>query len=819
MVRSVLKARFVSKEMSMRIRGLAANVARVLALAGALAASAHAQEYPASRVTLRNQIDVYTGVNDCWGYRAPNGTELAIYGHQTGTSFVNATNPLNATEIVNIPGATSAWRDMMTYSHYCYIVTEGGGEGTGLQIVDLANPLAPVLVSTYTANEFTTAHNLFIDVEAGILYAVGAGPSGGMKILSLANPVSPVELDYFTPYYIHDIFVDDGIGYAGAINSGTLRIIDLSNPSNPVTIATHSYPNAFTHNAWPNAAKTHCTTTDENPGGHLHVWDITDLDNIDLASEYEVPGPNVIHDVRIENDVAYISYYSAGARIVDLFDPQDPVEIGYFDTSVLEGGFNGDWGVYPFRSDDIFYASDRQRGLFILEFTGNLAGKIQGVVKDAATLSPLVGAEVELVEGNIEILTSIGGAYSKSVPAQAYTVKTTKFGYAPNTAQLTITERGTVTHNVNLSPVPFGSVKLTLTAQENGAPLPGVLVTMLDSPLATVVSNGAGEAVLNGVPAGPEWTLRLAKFGREMTEIVVVAPPNSQGVYPVSLPRGFEDDFEWNQGWIVGGTGDDATDGFWERDIPVGSYFNGVVGANIDASPTGEGYCYVTENHNFGAFVGTSDVDNGHTSLLTPVFNGSGMGTLTLFYQRWFSNRAPVPSTDQFRLDVSTNSGSSWMNLETISTGTDSWAAVAVPISQVSSTMQLRFVAEDLGEDTYVEGGVDDVRIVSSLASDAPQVVSIAAKSSLDAPQPNPIRESTSVTMHLARAGEARLEVYDVSGRRVAELLSGKRVAAGTYRVSWNGLDQDGSRVAAGMYFIRLTAPDVETTRKAIVLR
>jgi hypothetical protein len=32
-------------------------------------------------------------------------------------------------------------------------------------------------------------------------------------------------------------------------------------------------------------------------------------------------------------------------------------------------------------------------------------------------------------------------------------------------------------------------------------------------------------------------------------------------------------------------------------------------------------------------------------------------------------------------------------------------------------------------------------------------------------------------------------------------------------------LDQDGSRVAAGMYFIRLTAPDVETTRKAIVLR
>ena len=676
-----IKVRFVPKEISMRIRGFAASVARTFALAGALAASAQAQPPTSFHVTLRKQIDVYTGVNDCWGYRAPNGTELAIYGHQTGTSFVNATDPTNASEIVNIPGATSTWRDMMTYSHYCYIVTEGTGPGTGLQIVDLANPLAPVLVSTYTANDFTTAHNLFIDVEAGVLYAVGAGPSGGMKILSLANPVSPVELDYFTPYYIHDIYVDDGLGYAGAINSGTLRIIDLSDPSNPTTIATHSYPNSFTHNAWPNAAKTHCTTTDENGGGHLHVWDITDLDNIDLAGEYEVPGA-IIHDVRLKNDVAYLSYYSAGARIVDLFDPQDPVEIGYFDTCMIEGGFNGDWGVYPFRSDRIFYASDRQRGLFILEFTGALAGKIQGVVKDAVTLAPLVGAEVELEEAASTIATGAGGTYSDGVPAQTYTVHTRKFGYAPNTAQVTIAERGTATHNVNLSPVPFGSVKLTLTAAENGAPIPGVLVTMLDSPLATVVSNAAGEAVLSGVPAGLQWTVRLAKFGREMIDRVVTAPANGQNVFPVSMARGFEDDFQWDQAWIVGAPGDNAVDGIWEREIPIGSFYNGVVGANGDASPNGEGLAYITENHHPGAFAGTTDVDGGHTTLLTPVFNGSGLGTLTLFYQRWFSNRAPVPSTDQFRLDLSINGGSSWTNVETISTGTDSWAAVVVPLPQ-----------------------------------------------------------------------------------------------------------------------------------------
>ena len=133
--------------------------------------------------------------------------------------------------------------------------------------------------------------------------------------------------------------------------------------------------------------------------------------------------------------------------------------------------------------------------------------------------------------------------------------------------------------------------------------------------------------------------------------------------------------------------------------------------------------------------------------------------------------------------------------------------------------MQLRFVAEDLGDDTFVEGGVDEVRIVSSFATDVPQIAALAQSSTLDAPQPNPFRESSAVTLHLARAGEARLEVYDVSGRRVAELMNGKRVAAGTYRLNWEGRDDQGARVAPGMYFIRLTAPDGETTRKAIVLR
>jgi choice-of-anchor B domain-containing protein len=769
-------------------------------------------------VTLRKQIDVYTGVNDCWGYRAPNGTELAIYGHNTGTSFVNATDPPNAVEIANIPGATSIWRDMFTYSHYCYIVTEGSGPGTGLQIVDLANPLAPVLVTTYTGNGFSTAHNIFIDVEEGIAYAVGAGPDGGMRILSLANPTSPVQLDNFDPYYIHDIFVGDGVGYAGAIYSGTLAIIDLSNPSNPTTIAAHSYPGGFTHNAWPNAARTHCTTTDETNGGHLQIWDITDLQNVDLASEFEVPQA-IIHDVRIRNDVAYLSYYSAGAHIVDLFDPNDPVEIGYYDTSPTSGyGFSGDWGVYPFRMGDVFYASDRQTGLFILEFTGSLAGRVQGLVRDASTLAPLSGATVELLEEEITISTSGTGTYSKAVPGGAATIRTKKFGYATSTSSVTIPERGTLTHNVDLAPLPFGSVKITVTADESGSPLAGVLGTVLDSPLATQASNGSGEIVFTGVPAGPPWTVRLARFGRALTDVSVVAPAGGQSTYSISLPRGFYDNFDWDQAWVVGDVGDNAVDGIWERDIPVPSFSDGIVGADVDSTGSGQGWAYITENHHAGAFVGTSDVDGGQTTVLTPVFNAAGLGALTLSYDRWFSNRIPTPSTDRFRCDVSTNGGGSWTNLETVTTGTDSWANVVVPLPSGTSQMRLRFIAEDLSSDTYVEAGVDEVKITSSVTS-AGEVGIIALPQMLQAPSPNPFRESSTIAMHVSRPGAVALEVYDVGGRRIARLLHGDRVATGDYRVKWEARDDHGERVAPGVYFIRLSTPDGEAARKITVLR
>jgi hypothetical protein len=130
--------------------------------------------------------------------------------------------------------------------------------------------------------------------------------------------------------------------------------------------------------------------------------------------------------------------------------------------------------------------------------------------------------------------------------------------------------------------------------------------------------------------------------------------------------------------------------------------------------------------------------------------------------------------------------------------------------------MQLRFVAEDVNAGTYVEAGLDDVRILSGATAAGPAGPGASARLFLAVPAPNPSREAATISFQLPAAGPVSLEVFDVAGRRVAALLSGERVAPGSHTVRWSGRDDRGRRVAAGVYFARLVTTDGERTRKIV---
>jgi hypothetical protein len=83
---------------------------------------------------------------------------------------------------------------------------------------------------------------------------------------------------------------------------------------------------------------------------------------------------------------------------------------------------------------------------------------------------------------------------------------------------------------------------------------------------------------------------------------------------------------------------------------------------------------------------------------------------------------------------------------------------------------------------------------------------------------PAPFRVSTTVRFRLPRAGPARLEVFDVAGRRVARIAEGP-LEAGDHAFVWDGRGRGDAPVPAGVYFIRLALPESGGTARAVRLR
>ena len=83
---------------------------------------------------------------------------------------------------------------------------------------------------------------------------------------------------------------------------------------------------------------------------------------------------------------------------------------------------------------------------------------------------------------------------------------------------------------------------------------------------------------------------------------------------------------------------------------------------------------------------------------------------------------------------------------------------------------------------------------------------------------PNPFNSGTVITWFQLQPGSARLEVYALTGQRVAVLQEGPR-KAGVHRLRWDARDEQGHLLASGVYVYRLVTAETVHTRKLTLLR
>lgn len=341
-----------------------------------------------------------------WGWANPNdGKEYALVGNSKGMSIVDVSNPKNISEVVQINGPSSEWREVRTYDHYAYVTTEGGG---GLQIVDLSQlPSKNLTVTSWTPTikdksgkdtKLSSIHALQIDNGKIYLYGSNIGNKGVVIADLKSNPMAPVYLGNYENGAGRDIYVHDGYArndtlYAGHIFAGYCEIVDLRNPAKGVSLANFQTPGKFTHNTWLSRNSKVCFTTDEVDDSFLAAYDISNLNNISLLGKIQSnPGSkSVVHNTYIiqknEIDYAITSWYKDGVTIVNTSDPRRLVQVGNYDTSPLSGsGMNGCWGVYPYLPSGIILASDIQEGLFVLD-AKYVTGVSENTIGDVKVIS------------------------------------------------------------------------------------------------------------------------------------------------------------------------------------------------------------------------------------------------------------------------------------------------------------------------------------------------------------------------------------------------------------------------------------------------
>ena len=85
--------------------------------------------------------------------------------------------------------------------------------------------------------------------------------------------------------------------------------------------------------------------------------------------------------------------------------------------------------------------------------------------------------------------------------------------------------------------------------------------------------------------------------------------------------------------------------------------------------------------------------------------------------------------------------------------------------------------------------------------------------------EPNPFNPMTTIQYDVPRpGGEVRIDVYDLSGKRVRSLVAGHQ-GAGYHTVIWDGRGDSGEALGSGVYFYRMKAGSVTRTEKMMMVK
>ncbi len=206
--------------------------------------------------------------------------------------------------------------DVWGHGNFAYVGTWAGGgcPGTGVKVVDISNPSAPRLVGTVAGEANTSAEDVVVRrvetaffrgdlLVAGIQICNSALPGRrGLVLFDVTTPASPRPLGFFDTTTesrgVHelDLMVRGNRVFALLATTERFRLVEVTDPRNPV---------------------------------QLSDWHLTEK----LGESLTGPPPlnsKFVHSALASPDgtLAVLSYWDAGAILLDIADPSSPRYLG-----------------------------------------------------------------------------------------------------------------------------------------------------------------------------------------------------------------------------------------------------------------------------------------------------------------------------------------------------------------------------------------------------------------------------------------------------------------------------------------------------------